>query len=73
MSTDAYKVQKSVWELMELEIPDMVLGTGFLFSAKAVPAFNYRAISPPPVQWLLTQFFKPCERKRIFIFSLFGV
>lgn len=34
MSTEAYEVQKRVWELLELEMPDMVLGTEFMASAK---------------------------------------
>lgn len=34
VSADAYKVQKRVWVLLELEMPDTVLGTEFMSSAK---------------------------------------
>lgn len=34
VSTEAYEVQKRVWELLELDMPDMELGTEFMASAK---------------------------------------
>lgn len=34
VSTEAYKVQKRVWELLELEMSDTLLGTEFMASAK---------------------------------------